>query len=117
MIELLNIVDEPGVIECSSILKGKEVLASSFPEQYKNHATIAKQSFNYIFATTVKMKSKHDEAHLEIGDKRLSGFILKGDLILVCLSFKDSNIQQVRKQARQAHAKLLKDELQEMSKF
>jgi hypothetical protein len=117
MIELLNLVDHPGVVECSSILKGKEVLASSFPEQYKNHATIAKQSFNYVFATAAKMKSKHDEAHLEIGDKRLSGFLLKGDLILVCLSAKDSNIQQVRKQARQASAKLLKDELEELSKF
>lgn len=117
MIELLNLVDQPGVIECSSILKGKEVQASSFPEEYKNHATIAKQSFNYIFATAAKMNAKHDEAHLEIGDKRLSGFILKGDLILVCLSAKDSNIQQVRKQARQAHAKLLKDELDKMSQF
>lgn len=117
MIELLELIDQPGLIECSSILQGKEVQVSTFPDQYKNHLTIAKQSFNYVFTTVAKMKARHDEAHLEIGDKRLSGFMLKGDMLLVCLSPKESNIQQVRKQARQVHAKLLKAELDRLSQF
>ncbi|MCP4598346.1 hypothetical protein [Neptuniibacter sp.] len=115
MIELLNAVDKPGVIDCSCILKGKDVIATSFPEKNRNHQTIAKQAFSYVFLNVSKVKSKHDEAHLEVGEKRLSAFLLRSNLILVCMSAKDSNIQQVRNQARQAHAFMVQEQLQRKS--
>lgn len=111
MIELLTQVDKPGVIECSMVLSGKEILASSFPAEYKNHATIGKQAFSYVFSNVAKMRTKHNESHLEIGDRRISGYQLKPGLILVCLSAKDSNIALVRKHIREVHTSFLREQV------
>lgn len=114
MIELLGDVDKPGVIECSCLLQGKEILTSSFPQDRKNHQTIAKQAFSYVFLNVAKVRSKHNEAHLEIGDKRLSGFLLKPGLILICLSAKDSNIANVRAHIHEIQHLFLKDQIDKM---
>ncbi|EAR61461.1 hypothetical protein [Neptuniibacter caesariensis] len=96
MNELLSRVDKPGVIECSCLLKGKEILVTSFTKDYKSYETVGKQAFLYVFQSAVKNHSRHNEAHLHIGDMRLSGFKLKPGLVLVCLSKKDANIMKVR---------------------
>lgn len=111
MIDLLAKVDKPGVIECSLLLKGKEIVASTFPSAYKNHATIGKQAFSYVFTNVAKMRTKHNESHLEIGDRRISGYQLQPGLILVCLSAKDSNIVLVRNHIREVHTVFLKEQV------
>ena len=93
---LLNKVDKPGVVDCSCLIKGKDILVSSFSKELKSYETVGKQAFLYVFQSAVKNHSRHNEAHLHIGEMRLSGFKLKPGLILVCLSKKDANIMKVR---------------------
>ncbi|WP_299179868.1 hypothetical protein [uncultured Neptuniibacter sp.] len=114
MIELLDKVDKPNVIENSCLLQGKEVLASSFTPDKKNHETIAKQAFNYVFLNVARMNAKHNEAHLEIGDKRLSGFILKPELVLVCMSDKACNIALVRDHVAEVKKLFLQEQVNRM---
>lgn len=114
MSELLATVDKPGLIDCSCLLQGKEVQASTFPQENRNHETIAKQAFSYVFLNVAKMQTKHNEAHLEIGNKRLSGFMLKPNLILVCMSAKDVNIMLIRSHIREVQRGFLQDKINKM---
>lgn len=114
MNELLGKVDEPGIVEYSCLLKGKEVMASSFIKEKRNHETIAKQTFSYIFLNVAKQKTKHNEAHLEIGEHRLSGFLLKPGLVLVCLSYKNVNITKVRSHIQHIQHLILQSEVEKM---
>ncbi|WP_286240290.1 hypothetical protein [Neptuniibacter halophilus] len=114
MIELLAEVDKPGTIECSCILKGKEVAATSFPAELRNHEIIAKQAFSYVFLNVAKLKAKHNEAHLEIGEKRLSGFVLKPGVVLICLSAKDANVMLVRGHVHELLKEFRKQEVDQM---
>lgn len=114
MKELLGKVDEPGIIDCSCLLKGKDVIVSSFSKSKRNHETIAKQTFSYIFLNVAKQKTKHNEAHLEIGGQRLSGFLLKPGLVLVCLSDKSLNITKVRSHIQHIKHLILQSEVDKM---
>ncbi|MAY40735.1 MULTISPECIES: hypothetical protein [unclassified Neptuniibacter] len=114
MSDLLGSVDKEGLVLCSCVLKGKQVVTSSFGKKVRNHETIAKQTFSYIFLNVSKHKSKHNEAHLEIGDKRLSGFLLKADTVLVCLSDKETSVTQVRAHIKQIQSKVLQAEVERM---
>lgn len=114
MIELLSAVDKSGTIESSCFLEGKNIVVSSFSAQQKNYETIAKQAFSYIFLNVAKVKTKHDEAHLEVGDKRLSAFLLKPSLVLVCLSAKDASLTQVRNHIKTFKHDFLQAEVERM---
>lgn len=106
MIELLAKIDTPGIVEHSCLIKGKDILATSFPAEYKNQQTIGKQAFTYVFTNVSKAHTRHNEAHLEMGKHRLSGFLLKPSVILICLSNKDSNINMLRKHILEIKSKL-----------
>jgi len=112
--ELLGTVDKENIVESSCFLEGKEVTASSFSKANRHYETVARQTFSYIFLNVGKHKSKHNEAHLEIGDKRLSGFLLKANRVLVCLSAKDTNIVDVRAHVQQVQRLMLKAEVDRM---
>lgn len=109
MIELLEQLDQADVIECSCLLRGKDILESSFPDALKGYETVAKQAFSYIFMNVARTKTKHNEAHLDIGDKRLSAFLVKRHSVLICLSDKAESVQKV-KDAMSGLRKLLIDE-------
>lgn len=94
MIELLGQIDKSGVVESSCILQGAEISVSTFTS--RNHETVAKKAFSYVFQNVSKLRTKHDEAHLEIGGKRLSGFMLKDERVLICMSDKNTNVSLVR---------------------
>ena len=53
-----------------------------------------------------KLRSKHDEAHLEIGDKRLSGFVIQPDMVLICLSDKSCSVVKVRNHVNEVRMNL-----------
>lgn len=112
MSDLLSRLDKPGVIACSCILKGKEIKATSFPKELKNYETIGKQAFSYVFQNVAKHHSKHNESHLEIGNKRLSGFQLKPGLILISLSKKDTNIMLVRHHIQEIYRSFIQKQAQ-----
>lgn len=114
MSELLASVDKAGLIGCSCLLKGKDVTASSFGKEKRNYETIAKQTFSYIFLNVSKHKSKHNEAHLEIGEKRLSGFLLNQNTVLVCLSDKKTNVSHVRAHIKNVQKQALQNEVERM---
>lgn len=96
MRELLEQVDKPGIVEGCCILEGADITVSTFSSRQRNHETVAKKAFSYVFQNVGKLRTKHNEAHLEIGGKRLSGFILEGGRILICMSGKDTNVSLVR---------------------
>lgn len=96
MIELLEQLDQARIIECSCLLQGKDIIESSFPEAVKGYETVAKQAFSYIFMNVARAKAKHNEAHLDIGDKRLSAFLVKRHSVLICLSNKAEPVQKVK---------------------
>ncbi|MBR9885048.1 MAG: hypothetical protein GYB21_15960 [Oceanospirillales bacterium] len=106
MIELLEAVDELDFIEGCCLMQADQVVSSTFPAERRNHETIAKKAFNYVFQNAAKLRSAHDEAHLEIGEKRVSGFLLEGNQILICLSSKHTNIVNVRNNVRELHSGL-----------
>ncbi|MDO6513874.1 hypothetical protein [Neptuniibacter sp. 2_MG-2023] len=114
MNELLGTIDKPNVVESSCFLEGKEVTTSSFTKANRHYETVARQTFSYIFLNVGKHKSKHNEAHLEIGDKRLSGFLLKANRVLVCLSEKETNISNVRAHIQQVQHLIAKAEVERM---
>ncbi|PIE23374.1 MAG: hypothetical protein CSA60_04505 [Neptuniibacter caesariensis] len=103
MSDLLKRLDKPGVIACSCVVQGNNVKATSFPKELKNYETIGRQAFGYVFQNVAKHHAKHNESHLEIGDKRLSGFQLKPGLLLISLSRKDTNIMLVRQHIHEIH--------------
>lgn len=103
MNELFEAVDELDFIEGCCLLKGDQVLSSTFPAARRHHETIAKKAFIYVFTNASKLRTAHDEAHLEIGDKRVSGFMLEGGQILICLSSKHTNVVNVRNNVRELY--------------
>ncbi|GGB85735.1 hypothetical protein GCM10011352_09500 [Marinobacterium zhoushanense] len=103
MIELLEAVDELDFIEGCCLMQADQVLSSTFPASRRHHETIAKKAFTYVFTNASKLRSTHDEAHLEIGEKRVSGFKLEGSQILICLSSKQTNVVNVRNNVRELY--------------
>ncbi|WP_432696051.1 hypothetical protein ACQUQP_16110 [Marinobacterium sp. YM272] len=96
MRELLAQVAKPGIVDNCCILEGAEITVSTFSSQQRNHETVAKKAFSYVFQNVSKIRTNHNEAHLEIGSKRLSGFILQDGRILICMSGKETNVGLVR---------------------
>jgi len=106
MIELLEAVDELEFIEGCCLMQADQVLSSTFPQARRHHETIARKAFGYVFQNAAKLRSTHDEAHLEIGEKRVSGFLLENKQILICLSSKRTNIVNVRNNVRELYSGL-----------
>lgn len=102
MIDILEKVDAEGSVESSCFVRGKEIEASTFPDDMKKHEKIGIQAFSYVFANVAKAGSGHKESHIEIGAKRLSGFIVGKKLMLICMSDKQSSILKIRQQAKVA---------------
>lgn len=88
-------MQEKGLIEQGCILKAGEPVSSSFPQELKKHLAVAKQSLNYIFRSVSKSHKSYDEAHMEIGDKHFSGYLLSSDIILICMCSYDANQQHL----------------------
>lgn len=102
MIDILTHIGRSGIVERGCFVQGKELLASTFTEEHKKYENIARQAFNYVFLNVAKSGAKHKEAHLEIGEKRLSAFVVGKNLLLICMSSKGESVLKVREQARNA---------------
>ena len=110
MIELVEAVDELSFIEGTCLLKGDTVVTTTFPADKRNHETIVKKAFIYVFQSASRLRTQHDEAHLEIGDKRMSGFLLEDGSILICMSSKGTNVANVRNNVRELKNGFLQEE-------
>lgn len=90
-------MQKSGLILHGCLLKQGKVAQSSFPEEYRNHVSVVKQAIVFIFKNLEKNTEGYDEAHLEVGDKHFSGYLLGPELILICFCESDSQQQNLRR--------------------
>ena len=100
-------MQEKGLIEQGCILRAGEPVSSSFPPELKKHLAVAKQSLSYIFRSVGKTGKNYNEAHMEIGDKHFSGYLLSDDIILICMCSYGANQQHLGKYVEERKENLL----------
>lgn len=102
MSKVLKKIDKASGARCGVLIFGKKPVASTFPKEEILYIKLAQQAFRHIFANADKNDFNYNEAHLQLGKRRLVCFRLEQGAFYIALFVDNSEFQKSQKLIRMA---------------
>ncbi len=117
MSKILKKLEEMAGTNCSALVQNSQSLASTFTKQEHVYFKLSLQAFTLIFkhadkadaekiavldVATHEVTPRYDEAHLQLGQRRLICFRLKDNTLYIAMIEHNQDIQKAQKVVRGA---------------